>query len=198
MSQPQVMVGDITKLSVDAIVNAANVWLTPGGGVCGAIHRAAGPELAEECGRLGGCETGDARITAGYGLAAAHVIHTVGPVYEGGEQGEAELLASCYRRSLEIAREHGLESIAFPCISTGVFGYPAKEAASIALETIGAWLRSARTLPSRLPRQKTRRPGGSGDGDGGERRKEKEERRRKEGSSRTRSLRVLLHVPTSY
>jgi O-acetyl-ADP-ribose deacetylase (regulator of RNase III) len=149
MSQPEIMVGDITKLSVDAIVNAANSRLAPGGGVCGAIHRAAGPELAEECSRLGGCETGDARITGGHGLAAAHVIHTVGPVYKGGGHGEAGLLASTYRRSLEIAREHGLESIAFPCISTGVFGYPAEEAASIALETIGAWRRSGEQ-PARI------------------------------------------------
>ena len=142
MSQPEIMVGDITKLSVDAIVNAANSRLAPGGGVCGAIHRAAGPELAEECSRLGGCETGNAKITGGYGLAAAHVIHTVGPVYEGGEHGEAGLLAACYRRCLEVAREHGLKSIAFPCISTGIFGYPPEAAAAIALETIGAWLRS--------------------------------------------------------
>jgi O-acetyl-ADP-ribose deacetylase (regulator of RNase III) len=149
MSEPEIVVADITKLPVDAIVNAANTRLAPGGGVCGAIHRAAGPELAEECSRLGGCETGDARITAGYGLPAAHVIHTVGPVYEGGERGEAELLASCYRRSLEIAHEHGLESIAFPCISTGIFGYPAEEAASIALETIGTWLRSG-AQPARV------------------------------------------------
>ncbi|MHC4590041.1 MAG: O-acetyl-ADP-ribose deacetylase [Planctomycetota bacterium] len=142
MNGPEIIVGDITKLSVDAIVNAANEMLDPGGGVCGAIHGAAGPQLADECSRLGGCETGDARITGGYDLQASHVIHTVGPVYGGGIQGEAELLASCYRRSLEIAHEHGLESIAFPCISTGIFGYPAEEAASIALETIGAWLRS--------------------------------------------------------
>jgi hypothetical protein len=103
MSQAEIMVGDITTLSVDAIVNAANTRLAPGGGVCGAIHRAAGAELAEECSRLGGCPTGEARITGGYGLAAAHVIHTVGPVYQGGQQGEAELLVSCYRRSLALA-----------------------------------------------------------------------------------------------
>jgi O-acetyl-ADP-ribose deacetylase (regulator of RNase III) len=149
MNEPQIIVGDITKLSVDAIVNAANAQLAPGGGVCGAIHRSAGPELAEECRRLGGCETGDARITGGHGLAAAHVLHTVGPVYESGERGEAELLATCYRRCLEIAHEHELESIAFPCISTGVFGYPAEEAAAIALETIGAWLRSG-AQPARV------------------------------------------------
>jgi O-acetyl-ADP-ribose deacetylase (regulator of RNase III) len=149
MSQAEIMVGDITTLSVDAIVNAANTRLAPGGGVCGAIHRAAGAELAEECSRLGGCPTGEARITGGYGLAAAHVIHTVGPVYQGGQQGEAELLVSCYRRSLALAGTHGLESIAFPCISTGVFGYPAEAAASIALETIGAWLRSG-AEPTRI------------------------------------------------
>jgi O-acetyl-ADP-ribose deacetylase (regulator of RNase III) len=142
MSQPEIMVGDITTLPVDAIVNAANTRLAPGGGVCGAIHRAAGAQLAEECSRLDGCPTGEARITGGHGLAAAHVIHTVGPVYEGGQHGEAELLGSCYRRSLEIAGEHGLKSIAFPCISTGIFGYPPEAAAAIALETIGDWLRS--------------------------------------------------------
>ena len=149
MSQPEIMVGDITKLSVDAIVNAANSRLAPGGGVCGAIHRAAGAELAEECSRLGGCPTGEARITGGHGLAAAHVIHTVGPVYEGGRHGEAGLLASCYHRSLEIAGAHGLKSIAFPCISTGVFGYPPEAAASIAMATIGAWLRSG-AEPARI------------------------------------------------
>jgi O-acetyl-ADP-ribose deacetylase (regulator of RNase III) len=142
MNGPEIIVGDITKLPVDAIVNAANEMLAPGGGVCGAIHGAAGPNLADECRGLGGCVTGDAKITGGYELPAEHVIHTVGPVYHGGEQGEAELLASCYRRCLEVAHEHGLESIAFPSISTGVFGYPIEEAAAIALETIGAWLRS--------------------------------------------------------
>ncbi|MHC4218409.1 MAG: O-acetyl-ADP-ribose deacetylase [Planctomycetota bacterium] len=142
MNGPEIIVGDITKLSVDAIVNAANDMLTPGGGVCGAIHGAAGPQLADECSRLGGCETGDAKITGGHDLQASHVIHTVGPVYGGGIQGEAELLASCYRRSLEIAREHRLKSIAFPSISTGIFGYPIEEAASIALETICVWLQS--------------------------------------------------------
>jgi O-acetyl-ADP-ribose deacetylase (regulator of RNase III) len=149
MSRPEIMVGDITTLSVDAIVNAANSRLAPGGGVCGAIHRAAGAALAEECSRLGGCPTGEARITGGYGLAAAHVIHTVGPVYEGGRHGESELLASCYLRSLEIAGAQGLKSIAFPCISTGVFGYPAEAAALIAMETISAWLRSG-AEPTRI------------------------------------------------
>jgi O-acetyl-ADP-ribose deacetylase (regulator of RNase III) len=149
MSRPEIMVGDITSLSVDAIVNAANSRLAPGGGVCGAIHRAAGAELAEECSRLGGCPTGEARITGGYGLAARHVIHTVGPVYEDGRHDEAVLLASCYRRSLELAGAHGLESIAFPCISTGVYGYPAEAAAQIALEIIGDWLRSG-AEPTRI------------------------------------------------
>jgi len=149
MSRPEIMVGDITALSVDAIVNAANSRLAPGGGVCGAIHRAAGAELAEECSRLGGCPTGEARITGGYGLIAAHVIHTVGPVYEGGRHGEAELLASCYLRSLQLAGAHGLKSIAFPCISTGVYGYPAEAAALIALETIGDWLESG-AEPTRI------------------------------------------------
>jgi O-acetyl-ADP-ribose deacetylase (regulator of RNase III) len=149
MTEPEIIVGDITKLAVGAIVNAANARLAPGGGVCGAIHRAAGRELEEECRRLGGCETGDAKITAGHRLPAAHVIHTVGPVYEGGGRGEARLLESCYLRCLELAHEHGLESIAFPCISTGIFGYPAEEAAAIALEVIRRWLRSGRQ-PARV------------------------------------------------
>ncbi len=141
-SRMRVVKDDITRLQVDAIVNAANTSLLGGGGVDGAIHRAAGPGLLEECRRLGGCPTGEARITGGYNLPARFVIHAVGPVYRGGRHDEAGLLLSAYDHCLRLAEENGAASLAFPCISTGVYGYPKAEACNIAVSTVQAWLTS--------------------------------------------------------
>ncbi len=138
----ELLEGDITEQETDAIVNAANRSLLGGGGVDGAIHRAAGPRLLAECRTLGGCETGDAKITKGYNLKAGHVIHTVGPIYHSAGKKAPELLASCYRRSLEVASENKLKSVAFPSISTGAYGYPIEEAAPIALKTVAEYLNS--------------------------------------------------------
>ena len=132
----EVVEGDITRLAVDAIVNAANRALEPGGGVCGAIHRAAGPELARACRAAAPCPTGEARITPGFRLPARHVIHAVGPVWQGGGAGEEAALAACYRNTLQLAAEHGLTSIAFPAISTGIYGFPADRATDIAVATV--------------------------------------------------------------
>ena len=130
---------DITTLDVDAIVNAANEALLPGGGVCGAIHKAAGPELARACAAIGGCPTGEARITPGFALRARHVIHAVGPVWRGGREDEPAMLASAYRSALELARKSGCRSIAFPAISTGIYGYPLTAATRVAVETVRAF-----------------------------------------------------------
>jgi O-acetyl-ADP-ribose deacetylase (regulator of RNase III) len=144
----EIIVGDITKLAVDAIVNAANNSLSGGGGVDGAIHQAAGPELLDECLWLGGCATGDAKITGGYNLPARHIIHTVGPIWHGGWDFEDAKLAYCYRRFLEVAQEHKLRSLAFPSIATGIYGFPASRAAKIAIATVS--LRAGQDIFDRI------------------------------------------------
>jgi len=146
MSQINIVRGDITTFDVDAIVNAANTTLLGGGGVDGAIHRAAGPELLAECRTLGGCEPGEAKITSGYRLSARFVIHTVGPIWRGGKHDEARILANCYRNSLQLALENEIKTVAFPAISCGAYGYPIQEAAHIALTTTREFLASAENI----------------------------------------------------